>query len=135
MRPLPFPDELTQPYWDGAKDHRLMIQRCARCRSWQHPPSLFCAACSSQDLAAEEASGRGALHAWTVLHDAPAPGFADRLPLIIAVVELDEQAGLMLGANLIDAAPADLRLGLAVEGAFETVTPEGTLPQFRRAER
>lgn len=131
MRPLPLSDELTQAFWDGAKTHRLMIQRCPRCRHWQHPPGLVCAACAAPDLAAEPVSGRGTLHAWTVLHDAPAPGFADRLPLIVAVVELAEQPGLMLSANLLDAAPGDLRLGLPVAVAFEEVTPEITLPQFR----
>ena len=31
IRPLPAPDELTRPYWEAAREHRLVVQRCAGC--------------------------------------------------------------------------------------------------------
>ena len=73
------------------------------------------------------------LHAWTVLTDAPAPGFRERLPLIVGIVELAEQEGLLMTANILDAEPGALRLDMPLEVSFERVTDQCTLPQFRPA--
>ena len=80
-------------------------------------------------------SGRATLHSWTVIEDPPAPGFAAMLPLIVGIVELEEQPGLFLTANILGAAPGTLRLGLPFELLFEDVTDEVSLPQFRPAAR
>lgn len=76
-------------------------------------------------------SGKGTLFSWTIIQEAPAPGFRDRLPLIVGIVELAEQPHLLLAANLLEIAPEDLRLGMALEVVFEAVTEDATLPQFR----
>jgi uncharacterized OB-fold protein len=130
-RPLPLADATSAPFWQAAREGRLAIQRCESCRSWIHAPSLACPGCGSLALAFEDASGRGRLHSWTVLTDAPAPGFVGRLPLVVGVVELAEQEGLLMVANLLEAEPAELRLGLPLEVAFEAVTADCVLPQFR----
>lgn len=130
-RPLPLADETSAPYWQAAREHRLAIQRCTACRRWNHAPSLACPGCGGFALAFEDASGKGRLHSWTVLADPPAPGFVGRLPLVIGVVELAEQDGLLMVANLLDADPAGLRLGLPLEVAFESVADDCVLPQFR----
>ncbi len=80
-------------------------------------------------------SGRATLHSWTVLHDPPSPGFRDRLPVILAVVELEEQERLLMSSNLIGIAPEDLRIGLPLEALFEDVTDDCTLVQFGPTER
>ena len=132
-RPLPVPDELTAPLWGAAREHRLEIQRCAACRRWQHVPDLLCSFCGSAELNFEPVSGRASLYSWTVIHDPPAPGFADMLPLIVGLVELEEQERLLVAANVIGASEDSLRLGLRLEVIFEFVTGEVTLPQFRPA--
>lgn len=131
QRPLPLADETSAGFWEAAREGRLVIQRCNTCRRWNHAPSLACPACGSFELDFEEASGRGRLHSWTVLADAPAPGFLDRLPLIVGVVELAEQEHLLMVANILEAEPAELRLGLSLDVLFERVTGECVLPQFR----
>jgi hypothetical protein len=46
-------------------------------------------------------------------------------------VQLDE--GPRLTSNLVDVPNGELRVGMAVEVVFDDVTPEITLPRFRRA--
>ncbi|MGC4251732.1 MAG: OB-fold domain-containing protein [Sphingobium sp.] len=130
-RPLPLPDPLSRPFWDAAREHRLCVQACGRCDHLAYPPEAACRKCGSSDLHFRDVSGRATLHSWTVLHDPPSPGFRDRLPVILAVVELVEQKGLLLSTNLIDTVPGALRVDLPLEAWFEDVGNGCTLIQFR----
>lgn len=134
LRPLPYADEVSAPFWDAAHQGALHIQRCTSCRHWIHAPVLACPACGSEALAFETASGRASIYSWTILHTAPAPGFRDRLPLVIGIVELEEQKGLFMTANIINTPTEKLRLGLPLHVVFERLTDEITLPQFTAAE-
>ena len=35
-------DESTQPFWDGAKQDRLMAPRCTNCGTFRLPPEAIC---------------------------------------------------------------------------------------------
>jgi uncharacterized OB-fold protein len=65
---------------------------------------------------------------FTVARRPTHPGLADRVPYVIAVVELEE--GPKLTANLVGIDPDDVEIGLSVEVAFEDVG-DTTLVQFR----
>jgi uncharacterized OB-fold protein len=58
------------------------------------------------------------------------PAFADDAPYAAAVIEMEE--GVRLVSRVIDCPPDDLAIGMPVEVIFEDVTPEITLPVFRR---
>lgn len=133
-RPLPLPDPLSEPFWAAARNHELHIQRCDACGRMAYPPEIACRACGGDSLHFTPVSGRATLHSWTVLHDPPSPGFRNRLPVILAVVELKEQARLLMSCNLIGLAPETLRIGLPLEARFEDVTGDCTLVQFGPAE-
>lgn len=135
QRPLPLSDPLSQPFWDAARRHELHMQGCDDCGRLAYPPQIACRHCGSTQSHFVPLSGRATLHSWTVLHDAPSPGFRDRLPVILAVVELEEQAHLLMSANLLDIAPDALRIGLPLQARFEDVTHDCTLVQFGPAER
>lgn len=131
LRPLPLPDESSGPFWQAAREGRLAIQRCVSCRRWNHAPGLLCPACGSSDLTFEPVSGRATLFSWTIIKEAPAPGFRNMVPLIVGMVELAEQPHLLLAANVLGIAPEDLRLGMELMVEFEPLNEECTLPQFR----
>lgn len=78
-------------------------------------------------------SGRGTVYTWTVVERALHPAFVNATPIAPVVVEMEE--GVRLLSTLVDCAPADLAIGMPVEVVFEAVTPEVTLPRFRRAAR
>jgi hypothetical protein len=132
---MPMPDELTAPFWKAAHEHRLTLQRCDRCRRWNHGPALLCPSCGSTELTFEQVSGRATLYSWTLIHDPPAPGFAKLLPLVVGLVELEEQAGLLMIANIVETTGEALRVGLPLTVEFEDVSDEISLPQFRPAKR
>lgn len=127
--PTPTPD--TQPYWQGLKEGRLCLQRCADCGKVRHYPHPVCDACWSMNTDWVDAGGRGTVHSWTITHYAFHPGFKNDLPYILLTVDLPEGVRMNAQARGID--PADLRIGLPVQVGFEKVTDELSLPVFRPA--
>ena len=132
-RPVPVPDAVSADYWAGARNGRLMITRCVECRRFVHPPQPTCPGCQHEGLTAEEVSGRGRVYAFSIMHLPGVPGFEP--PYAVAVVELVEQVGLLTVGNILDCPLPDIRVGLAVQVAFEVLDESITLPQWRRAEQ
>ena len=132
-RPLPVRDELNRHYWDGAQAGVLVILRCPECSTYVHPPREMCPKCQRQKLDPTTVSGRGTVYSWSVMHYGGNPGFEDKLPFVVLVVELEEQPGLITIGNLIDAEPSDLAIGIPMEVCFERLNDEVTLPQWRIA--
>ena len=54
------------------------------------------------------------------------------VPYVIAIVELDEQAGLRFTTDLVDCDPEEVYIGMPVEVTFEQ-TGEAWVPLFRPA--
>ncbi len=137
-RPVrPAPDSLTSFFWDGAREHRLLIQRCDDCGRFQHPPEPVCHHCLSFSLGAGEVSGRGTIYSFEVATQAFHPWFADKIPFVIAVVELVEQPNLKLITNIVGADPdsADIQVGADVAVTWHQLDEEFTLPVFRLTAR
>jgi len=91
----------------------------------------MCAACGSWQWEWAASSGRGTVFTWTTVARALHPAFQGDTPYAAVVVEMDE--GVRLLSQVTDCAPDQLRIGMPVEVVFEEVTPEVTLPKFRRA--
>lgn len=130
---LPAADPLTDFFWAGARQSRLLILRCQACRFFVHWPRPVCKRCHSFELAPEEVSGRARLYTYTVCVQAFHPWFESRLPYVLAVVELAEQAHLKLVTNIVDCPADDVRIGMDLEVAYEQITPDLVLPMFRPA--
>jgi len=131
-RPVPVPDEQSAPFWAAAADHVLTAARCSRCQSFTMPPDVVCPHCGSTDPAFEfrPVAGRGTVRSWTVVRQSFLPGFDGDLPFVLVDVELAEQPELRLIGRLLDGVNAALRLGDAVEVAFEEVAPGVAVPAF-----
>jgi uncharacterized protein len=128
--PLPIIDDLNRDYWDGARRHQLVLLQCAECSTWIHPPRPTCSKCRSERLGPRQASGRGRVYTWSVMHSKGNPGFDERLPYAVVVVELEEQPGLFTVGN-IDCPREAIKIGMPVEVTYEEVTAEVILPQWR----
>jgi uncharacterized protein len=126
---LPTTDADSQPFWDAAREHRLLYQRCGACGLAYAYPRPFCPSCWSDDVAWEEASGRATLYTWSVVHRNDLPPFPDRVPYCAAVVDLEEGPRMM--TNLADWEGVDLEIGMALEVTWREETEEITLPVFR----
>src|SRR6185437_7331281 len=89
-KPIPIPDEASKPFFDGAREHRLMLQKCASCGCLMWPVKPRCTNCWSADITWEQVSGKGILYSFTLMHQLFHPGFADEVPYNIAEVDLAE---------------------------------------------
>lgn len=130
-KPLPVPSPVTQEFWRAARRHELVLQRCQACERYIYYPRALCPYCLSDDLRWTPVSGRGTVYSFTVARRPTASVFADWAPFVIAVVELDE--GPRMTTNIVGCAPEEVRIGMAVEAAFEDVTDDVTLVKFRPA--
>jgi uncharacterized OB-fold protein len=126
--PLPEPSELTAGFWDAARREELVVQRCRSCGAFRHYPQVLCPECTSSEWEWAPVSGRGAVHSFTVTHQAFHPAWADRLPYVVATIELDEGPRMV---SDLDEDPDDVAIGRRVEVFFERVNDEITLPRFR----
>lgn len=117
-------------YWAFVAAGELHIQRCADCSKFRHPPRPICAACGSTAGEWAPASGRGEVWAFTVIHPPTLAAFASRTPYGAVVVQLEE--GVFLVGNVVDCAPDDLSVGMAVEVTITEVEPGLRLPLFRQ---
>jgi len=130
-KPVPVADELSAPFWNGARERRLVIQRCADCNYYNHPPRPFCDACLSQRLEFHAVSGRGSIYSYTVMHQRDVAGFEHEAPFINIVVQLKEQPLLLMVANLPISERERVRVGAPVEVVFEERGEGLIIPQFR----
>jgi uncharacterized OB-fold protein len=131
--PRPAPDALTDSFWEGARAGKLLIQRCQACGTWINLPRPVCRTCRSFDLAPEEVSGRGTLYSFTETHKPFHPFFVDRVPYILAVVDLAEQPGLRLLSNLVGVSEADAHIGMELQVDIAWLADDLAIPVFRPA--
>lgn len=130
-RPLPRLDDANAPFWAGAREREVRLQRCAACGALRFPAARYCAACGSDKSDWAAVSGRGTVEAWCRFHKPYFEGFADAVPYTVILVRLEE--GPRLFSNPADDAGDGVSIGTPVEACFEDVTPEVTLIKFRPA--
>jgi hypothetical protein len=127
-KPYPVPTPTSQPFWDSLRDHKLSLQRCNECQTLIYYPRANCTNCLSDDLGWEELSGDGTLYTYTVARRPTHPAFADEVPQLIIVVELDE--GVRLTSTLVNGGEDDLEIGMRLRPVFEDV-PEHDVTMLR----
>ena len=129
-RPVPVPDDTTRFHWEAAAHRTLVVQRCPACGRWQYPPDVGCPGCLGDELVPTEVSGRGTVYTFTVVRQAFDRAYVDALPLIVALVELEEAPGVRLLTNIVGTDPGAVAVGMPVEVAFESLG-DGALPVFQ----
>jgi uncharacterized OB-fold protein len=123
----PNPDRDDEFFWNGVKEGKLLILRCADCHTLIHPPVPMCGKCGSVNRDTQEATGRGRIYTWIQSHHPTEP---DAAPRVVILVDLEE--GIRMVSNLQGVEVADVRNGLPVEVFFEDFDGV-TLPQFHLA--
>lgn len=95
-------------------------------------PRYLCPKCWSTDLDWVEASGKGVVHSFSIIRRAPSAAFADRVPYVVALIDLDEGPRMM--ANVVREGALDTRIGDRVRVVFEDRGEGSKIPQFVREE-
>lgn len=130
-RPLPVIDHDSAPYWEAARNGRLKIPRCNGCGKLHFYPRAVCPHCHSDDLAFVAVTGRGVVHTFTIARRPAGPAFAEDVPYVVALIELEEGPRMMSRIQTDD--PDSVRIGAKVEVCFVKSTEEVTFPYFTLA--
>lgn len=126
-------DAAAAPYWEAAARHELMLPRCDGNGLVFFPPREFCPGCWSDDLSWQPMSGGGTVWTFTEVHVAFYDDtWADDVPYVVAVIELDEGPHLL--ANIVEPDTDRLAIGDRVEVTFEDRHEGLSLPMFRVVE-
>lgn len=127
-KPVPVANPDTAVFWDACNEKRFLIQTCSACGQSQFYPRSICKSCHSTDLEWRDASGRGSIKTFTVVHYAPTPGFNEDLPYVLALIDLEEGVRAMM--NVIECNIADVHIGMEIELTFE-LRGDQYIPQAR----
>lgn len=126
-RPLPDPWLLTKPFWEAARDGRLLLQYDPEVGRYQFYPRAVSIFTGRRNLEWREASGKGTLYSFTETHVAP-PGFEDLVPYMIGVVELEE--GVRIMTPLRNVTPDEAALGMRMRLCWQTLSDDIAYPAF-----
>jgi len=128
-KPLPIPTKWSKPFWDAAREHRLVLKKCKICGNIDHPPYLYCTNCHADEHEWIEASGKGRLYAYTINYFGVPFPFWDDMPYVIAMIDLPE--GPRVISNIVQCDHEKLVNGMELEVVFEDVSEDFSLPKWR----
>lgn len=111
--PQPEPDADTAGFWQATADGELQICRCQVCGHWHQPPLERCRRCAGP-TSFEPVSGRGTVSTYIVQRQPAVVGYFDAVPYVVALVDLDEQAGLRLPGRVVGADRDTVTIGARV---------------------
>ena len=133
--PMPLPDGLDAPYWEGTRNHELKVQRCRACGTWQWAAEYLCHRCYTFDLDFEPVPGEARIFSWQRPHHPVHPALAAACPYVIVLVEFPEADGIRMVGNLVDPPEGEIPIGARVEPVYEDHEgdPGYTLVQWRLA--
>jgi uncharacterized OB-fold protein len=138
---LPDPAEPdAAPFWAGTTRGELLVQACAACGRWRHPPRPMCPSCRSTAVRWDRAAGTGTVWSFVVPHPPLLPAYAPFAPYNVVVVALDEDPAIRMVGNLVastdgaidEVDPHSIVIGEPVRVVFHRVE-DVVLPRWVRA--
>jgi uncharacterized OB-fold protein len=141
MLTVPFPtdalslamDRWTEPFWQGCREHRLLVPQCTGCGTYRMPPTPWCPSCHSPEVRWVAQSGRGILYSYTLCtlrasETTPSGLYAP------AIVELPDAAPVRLISDVVGADPEKLVIGMELRLDWQAARDGWQVPYFRPAQ-
>lgn len=128
-RPHPDPMPPARPFFEGAAQGKLLVQRCPNCSKFTFYAHYLCPSCQHSPLEWVESAGAGSVYTFTIVRQHPDPYFANKVPYVYAVVTLDEGPRLVTNIEGID--PEAVTCDMRVKVAFEPIGAGMAVPIFR----
>jgi uncharacterized OB-fold protein len=131
-RPVPSPNGFvhTEPFWNAARNRKLFLQFCLDTNQFQHQPRPVSMYTGSRNLAWRQVSGNGVIYAFSTLR-VGRPDIGARLPLPVAIIELDEHVRIV--GNVFASDPENIRIGQRVTLYWDLLDNEMPYPAFQIA--
>ena len=130
-RLMPVPNPETLPFWEACRQRELRFQQCLACGHMHWNDALVCPQCLGREFQWLLSQGRGRVYTFVVYRQAFHPSFADRLPYVAAVIDLEDGPHIL--SNVVGCDPAEVRCDLPVEVVWEDIGQGFLLPKFRPA--
>ena len=90
-KPLPEFRPETKPFWEAAKEHRLVIPRSRETGEFFfYPRALSPGGDMSEDIEWVESGGRGKVWTFSIHHMGPSKAYKGEPPYVVALIEMDE---------------------------------------------
>jgi uncharacterized OB-fold protein len=120
--------EETEPYWNAAREGRLLVEHCPACGAESFPPRGICRTCRHRPVEWVELTGPGEVYSLTVNHQRWLPGL--EVPYAVVLVEFPGHPGVRLAGRLRGIPPEDAAIGITVEIGFEPGPGGFAVPSF-----
>lgn len=128
---IPASDADSADFLEAVGARKFLMQKCTHCGELRFPPRLRCPNCLETDTEWIEASGRGTIYSFVVVHQRTGTPLDDDLPYVSALVDL--QDGPRVLSRVIDCPSDAVSVGMPVEVCFETVAGRAEIPRVRKA--
>ena len=123
-------DTTTEPFWQAAKQHKLVAPQCGACGSFRMPPRPYCPECQSQDVNWIELPGTATVYSFAICTRGPYPGTED-YTYVPVVVDIDSAPGARLVTNIVDVDPQAVHIDMRVTVAWHPIKDGWVLPIFK----
>lgn len=129
-RTFPTSSALSDAFYAGCREGKLLLQHCADCGRPQFYPRILCSHCGSRELEWRAASGRGRIATFTVVRQPVSPAY--EAPYVVALIDLEEGPRMM--SHIVNCDPEQVRVGQSVRVDFQAWSDTLTMPVFEREE-
>ena len=125
---LPVEDASSSAWFEAVRDDKLLLQKDPASGVVQFYPRARVLGFPDREPVWFEASGKGTLYSFTVVHRSVHPQFAAFTPFVIALVELEE--GVRMTAWIVDIPQERLKIDMPLKVVFREIHPGLKLPCF-----
>jgi len=115
------------PFWEGCRNHKLVLPKCGACGRVHFYPRSFCPYCDAREIEWIEATGKGEIYSYAIVRQPIEAAFAKLVPYCIGIVELDE--GVRLSTRILGEID-EIACGKRVTVTFEERSPNLITPLF-----
>jgi hypothetical protein len=137
---LPPINEENAPFWEGARNGELRIQRCTETGRLIFPPRVTSPWGRHRAPEWTAVAGTGTIWSFVVPHPPLLPQFGEVAPYNVILVALDADPNVRLVGNLVPEAgaplnaidPSSIEIGAAVRVVFDVMNAEIHLPRWVR---
>ena len=121
-------DDWTEPFWQAAKERKLVAPKCGDCGSYRFPPTPFCPNCQSQNTEWPELPDTARIFSFSIVRGIPT---VTENVILAVVVEFDGIQDVHVVSNVIDAVAEDVKIGDELSVDFIDIAEGWKLPVFR----
>jgi uncharacterized protein len=132
-KPLPDMRPEGDRFWEGTREHKLLLPTDAAGKPFWYPRALVPGALEPVDWV--ESAGTGSVYTYSIHYIGPSKAYKGDPPHVVALIDLDD--GVRMMSNLVkdepdypSIDPDDVAIGMRVQVVFHDVTDEITLPKF-----